>query len=75
MKNTILYIQFNNNIQEEDKEKEQVIPELFDWQFLNVTNENMLIKLNITNPVYVSSFERKDSIDIFFLDNKMFKAK
>ena len=35
----------------------------------------MKIKLNFTNPLYVSTFEDKDILDIYFLRSSIFTAK
>ena len=52
-----------------------VIPSLYDWKITSLTEYEMGLKLNFTNPLLVSSFEKKDLIDIKVRMAELFKAK
>ena len=43
------------------------VPKLYDWEFLNITNTFIRLKVNFTDPLLVSSFEQPDKLDIVFL--------
>jgi len=57
-----------------DEEAQLIIPELKEWNFLDFTSEYIKIKLNFTNPLYISTFGEKDTLDIQFLNTSLFKA-
>jgi len=58
----------------EEEDAESIIPQLIEWNFLNFTSDYIKIKLNFTNPLYISTFGEKDKFDITFLNASLFKA-
>mmetsp|Transcript_2427 Transcript_2427/g.3710 ORF Transcript_2427/g.3710 Transcript_2427/m.3710 type:complete len:159 (-) Transcript_2427:1666-2142(-) len=51
------------------------IPELEDWAILNFTSYSLVLKLNFSDPLYVSTFGVKDTLEIGFPTPLFFKAK
>ena len=55
-------------------EQNETLPELLDWNFLNFTTEYIIIKLNFSNPIYISTYEEKDKLDVTYLHPDIFLA-
>ena len=56
----------------EEKSSKQVSPELIDWNVTDSTAENMKIKLDISEKLYVSTGESLDMLYFNFLNNSIF---
>jgi hypothetical protein len=57
-----------------DKES-PIIPKVLNYFIQNLTNEGMILKVNFSDPLYVSSSILKDVINLEFLNIKIFQAK
>ena len=78
VKNKILKLTFTSNMWlfvDEDPKIVEKIPELVSWEFSSFTSYDLKLQLQFSNPLYVSSMETRDSIDIDFLNPMLFVAK
>ena len=53
--------------EDENKKSKSKIPDLNNWKVQNFTNEELIFKLNFTNPMYVSTMDENDLFSIEFL--------
>ena len=57
-------------------EKEsQTIPRVLDYKIWNFTDRELVIRVNFSDPLFVSSQGPKDQIDLVFLMSSLFQAR
>jgi len=62
-KENIINVTYYTNVKPSEDSKTP-IPTLFNWEIKNLTDYNLIIQLNFTDPLYVSSFPKKDLIGL-----------
>ena len=75
LKESFLDIIYHNNMDNDGCSKS--VPSLLDWYVEKdgFTHQNMKIKLNFENPVYVSSGENPCRIEIIVRNKEIFQSK
>jgi hypothetical protein len=56
-------------------DEQETIPKLLSYKIQSLTNEELILKSNFSNPLHVSSLIHKDLMNLVILENRLFKAK
>ena len=72
IRNEVLFVDYR--CQYDESQEAEHIPELIDWKFLSFDERDLTIKLTYSHPLYVSTFEEKDRLDIHVLRPELFVA-
>ena len=57
-----------------DSEESEIIPKLLSYQILNTSANSLILKLNYSDPLYVSSFSLRDRLSILVIANQLFTS-
>ena len=72
-KNQTEYLQINyTSIFALSAKTNESVPIVNSWKFNSFTKEEMIIDLNFSNPVYVSSQQVKDYLDVKVMNTSIF---
>ena len=69
----VLSIKYNSKIPN-NLDANQKFPELVKYKVLNFTSQLLVVKLEFKNPLYVSSYGSKDTLDVTFDANYLFSS-
>ena len=73
----ILEVNYMSNFEEDDSvpKNDQIKPFLKGWNFVSIGQNKMILKLIFENPIFVSSFEKKDILNIRVKKGSFFQSK